>query len=309
MNEERWTIVLVKGRSGPLRQLSVSERTLRRVAVGLCAAMLVLVTGVIAAGFNAATGIENRDMARRNQLLTQELTRIREKVATLETMVDRVENRDAELRSLAGLEPLDEDVLDVGIGGPGSRQPEANPLHEVDAELGNTAFAVEYDVGALQRRARLLLGSLGETRDSLSHQRDLLLSTPTLFPTAGTLSSRFSKARLHPIMNEVLPHPGIDIAAPRGTPILAAGQGRVVRAGWASGYGQMVEIDHGFGYSTLYAHASRVLVRVGEEVGRGDVIAQVGRTGTATANHLHYEVRLNGQQQNPLNYFLPGTLR
>jgi murein DD-endopeptidase MepM/ murein hydrolase activator NlpD len=110
-------------------------------------------------------------------------------------------------------------------------------------------------------------------------------------------------------MNEVLPHPGIDIAAPRGTPVVAAGRGRVVRAGWASGYGQMVEIDHGFGYTTLYAHASRLLVRVGQEVDRGDVIAQVGRTGTATANHLHYEVRRNGQQQNPLNFFLPGTVR
>jgi murein DD-endopeptidase MepM/ murein hydrolase activator NlpD len=224
-------------------------------------------------------------------------------------MVERVQSRDAEVRSLAGLEPVDEDVLDAGVGGPGSREPSSGPLHEIDPELGDAAFAVDYDVAALQRRARLLLGSLGETRDSLALQQDLLLATPTLFPTAGTLSSRFSKARLHPIMNEVLPHPGIDIAAPRGTPILAAGRGRVVRAGWASGYGQMVEIEHGFGYSTVYAHASRLLVRVGQEVDRGDVIAQVGRTGTATANHLHYEVRRNGQQQNPLNFFLPGTLR
>lgn len=309
MNQERWTIVLVKGRSGPLHQLSVSEGTVRRLAVGMAVLFLGLVAGVVSLGFDAATGLEARELAQRNEVLTRELERIQEQVATLEAVVDRVESRDAEVRSLAGLEPLDEDVLDVGVGGPGSPAPESSPLHELDPGLGNTAFAVEYDVGALQRRARLLLGSLGETRDSLSHQQDLLLATPTLFPTAGTLSSRFSKARLHPIMNEVLPHPGIDIAAPRGTPVVAAGRGRVVRAGWASGYGQMVEIDHGFGYTTLYAHASRLLVRVGQEVDRGDVIAQVGRTGTATANHLHYEVRRNGQQQNPLNFFLPGTVR
>jgi murein DD-endopeptidase MepM/ murein hydrolase activator NlpD len=287
----------------------VSERAVQRAAVALGVVVLALVVGVVSVAVDAVGGLQARDLAQRNRLLTQELTRIQEKVATLESMVDRVQSRDAEVRSLAGLEPLDEDVLQVGVGGPGGGEPGAHPLHRMDAELGNTAFAVEYDVSALQRRARLLLGSLGETRDSLSHQRDLLLSTPTLFPTAGTLSSRFSKARLHPIMNEVLPHPGIDIAAPRGTPILAAGQGRVARAGWASGYGQMVEIDHGFGYTTVYAHASRLLVRAGQEVERGDVIAQVGRTGTATANHLHYEVRLNGKQQNPLNYFLPGTLR
>jgi murein DD-endopeptidase MepM/ murein hydrolase activator NlpD len=101
---------------------------------------------------------------------------------------------------------------------------------------------------------------------------------------------------------------GVDISAPRGTPILASADGRVVRAAWVVGYGNTVEIDHGFGYMTLYGHASKLLARVGQRVRRGDVIALVGSTGIATSAHLHYEVRVNGRPQNPSNYILPGIV-
>ena len=82
----------------------------------------------------------------------------------------------------------------------------------------------------------------------------------------------------------------------------------MVRAGWVSGYGQTVDIDHGFGFTTRYGHASKLLVRPGQAVVRGDIIAQVGSTGLATSSHLHYEVRLNGQPQNPMNYVFPGIV-
>jgi murein DD-endopeptidase MepM/ murein hydrolase activator NlpD len=113
---------------------------------------------------------------------------------------------------------------------------------------------------------------------------------------------------MHPIHNRPLPHEGVDIAAPKGTPIFAAAKGRVVKAGWTVGYGLTVEIDHGFGYTTLYGHASKLLVRRGQLVTRGDVIGQVGSTGIATSAHLHYEVSLNGIAQNPTNFILPDVV-
>jgi murein DD-endopeptidase MepM/ murein hydrolase activator NlpD len=106
---------------------------------------------------------------------------------------------------------------------------------------------------------------------------------------------------VHPIHNQVLPHEGIDVSAPMGTPILAAAKGRVAFAGQRDGYGLVVEIDHGFGYVTLYGHASRALVTRGQQVARGDLIAQVGRSGIATSPHLHYEVRVNDRPVNPLS--------
>ncbi len=307
MREDRWTLLLLRGNRDPLRQLSISGTTVRRAAwgAGVGAISLVLLTAVI--GFGGLAGLQGRGLAKQNEALTLELARLQDEVSSFEVMLGSLQGREAEVRSMAGLEPVDAEILAAGVGGPGARSPESNPLWAHDPGLANTAFAVDYDLDALQRRAGVLLSSMSEAGDSLAAQRELLMSTPTLFPTAGSLSSGFSKARMHPILNEILPHPGVDIAAPANTPILAAGKGRVIRAGWVSGYGQTVEIDHGFGYTTLYGHASKLLVRSGQQVDRGDVIAQVGRTGTATSTHLHYEVRLNGRQQNPLNFLLPGT--
>jgi murein DD-endopeptidase MepM/ murein hydrolase activator NlpD len=167
---------------------------------------------------------------------------------------------------------------------------------------------VTYDLNALERRTRLLRESLLEASDSLSAHRELLQATPSILPTAGLLTSGFTNARMHPIHNRALPHEGIDVAAPRGTPILAAANGRVTFAGRRSGYGLVVELDHGYGHSTLYGHADRIQVRVGQQVQRGDVIALVGSTGMATSPHLHYEVRVGGQPVNPMNYVITGAV-
>lgn len=307
MHDDRWTVLLVRGHRDPVKQLSVTPALLRRASWGAGAVLAVAVLALGVFGFGGLHQLESLGLARENTVLVDELARLQAEVGALEGTVGSLQDREAELRALAGLEPLESEVLAAGVGGPGARTPDSNPLTEMDADLGNRAFAIDYDVEALQRRARVLLESMAEAGDSLASQQELLLSTPTLFPTAGSLSSGFSKARMHPILNEVLPHPGVDIAAPSGTPILASGKGRVIRAGWVSGYGQTVEIDHGNGFTTLYAHSSKLLVRSGQEVERGDVIAQVGRTGTATSAHLHYEVRQNGRQLNPLNFFLPGT--
>ncbi len=116
-----------------------------------------------------------------------------------------------------------------------------------------------------------------------------------LWPARGVVTSRFgTRWRRH--------HSGVDIAAPRGTPIHAARDGRVVRAGWYGGYGLVVILDHGDGMETWYGHASAVLVRVGQRVERGQVIARVGCTGACTGPHVHFEVRVRGQPVNPLRY-------
>ena len=97
-------------------------------------------------------------------------------------------------------------------------------------------------------------------------------------------------------------HKGIDIAAPKGTPVYAADGGTVTYAGWMSGYGYLVRINHGNGYETYYGHNSILTVSVGQHVYKGQQIARVGSTGNSTGNHCHFEVRYNGVAKNPLNY-------
>lgn len=123
------------------------------------------------------------------------------------------------------------------------------------------------------------------------------------------ISSRFNSARKHPVLGIVRAHKGTDYAAPTGTPIWAAGNGRVIFAGRKGGYGNVVIIDHGKGISTVYGHMSRFgrSLRVGRTVSQGDTIGYVGMTGLATGPHLHYEYRVKGVQKNPATLPMPTT--
>lgn len=162
---------------------------------------------------------------------------------------------------------------------------------------GHTYYAVRY------------VGPDGEghyyTPDGRS-MRKAFLRAPVEFTR---VSSRFNSARRHPILNLIRAHKGVDYAAPVGTPVRAAGEGRIVFAGPRGGYGNAVIIDHSRGISTLYGHLSRFAhgLHVGQHVSQGTVIAYVGMTGLATGPHLHYEYRVNGVFKNPQTVALPAT--
>lgn len=124
---------------------------------------------------------------------------------------------------------------------------------------------------------------------------------PEQFPLAAAslIGSGFGW-RFHPLTGMPSQHEGVDLVAPAGTPILAAGSGQVVKAGWQGGYGMLVEVLHAPGLSTRYAHAQKVFVHAGDWVGRGQMLAEVGSTGLSTGPHLHFEVRMRGHALDPL---------
>lgn len=305
---DRWTLLLLKGERSPIRQISFSERAVHLCVGGLTAVVLGLGGLATGLGLDGAAHVRARLLGHENVALSRELGTIQGRVNSLEGTLGQLSAMDSRLRLLAGLDSIDSEVLQVGVGGPRTSTPESNPLWSVDSTLSKAAFTVGYDLNVLERRAHLLSASLGEATDSLLAQRDLLESTPSILPTTGVISSSFSKSRFHPIHQAPLPHEGVDISAVQGTPIFAAAKGVVMTSAWENGYGQMVEIDHGFGYTTRYGHASRLLVRVGQAVERGDVIALVGNTGIATSSHLHYEVRVAGKPVNPMNYVIAGVI-
>lgn len=285
-----------------VRQFSLSREMAR---IGVAAGLFIFSALVsLTIGFFLKEGQRMRAdrLATQNELLAGEVEAMRDRLALLESSLDELSGRDEHYRLLAGLEPIDGEVQQAGIGGPGTATLQSSELYRLDPEQGRLAFSTAYDLNAMIRRARLLALSWTEAVDSLTTQHDRWESTPSIMPTFGYISSSFSRSRLHPILDRARPHAGMDIAAPHGTPILAAAKGKVIFAGTRGNYGRMVEIDHGYGYVTRYAHASRLLVRVGQTVVRGDKIAEVGSTGLSTGPHLHYEVFVNGRAVNPNSY-------
>lgn len=309
MTGNRWTFLVLRDEGSPVRQYTLSTRTLRAIVGAGGGCLLVIFGFILAIGFDGLARLEARNLQARNEVLEAELASFQRRMAGIEETLDRVAQDDAHFRSIAGLEVLDREVLQAGVGGPGLGSPQTSPLWVTDSAATKRVFATAYDLSALERRTRLLSASLEEATDSVVAHRDLLESTPSILPTHGWLSSNFSMARMHPIHNRPMPHEGVDISAPTGTPIYAAAKGRVVRAGWVVGYGLTVEIDHGYGFTTLYGHASKLIAERGQEVLRGDLIAQVGSTGITTSSHLHYEVRVNDSPVNPRTYILPETIR
>ncbi len=308
MSDKKWTLLLLGEHSEGIRQFSLSPRTLRWIVggFGVFSVLILALTGLLIA--NGGAHVKANFLAQENSLLTEELQQFRIRVDSFEETVAQLSEQDGRVRLLAGLDATDEEILEVGIGGPGLASPEGRSLWPVDSVLSKAAFTVEYDLSALERRARLLSASLSEASDSLTAHRDILEATPSIFPTAGVLSSRFAISRIHPIHHRALPHEGVDISARQGTPILASAKGTVTHSGWMSGLGNTVEIDHGYGYVTRYGHASKLLVKRGQQVTRGEVIAHVGSTGISTSPHLHYEVRVGGVAVNPMNYIIGSVL-
>ena len=307
MNERRWRVVVVPPGSGASKVIEVSQ-SLVKLALGVG---LVFVVATLLLGYTTIsrtlTIARHQGLQQENELLARELGEMEGRIDRLQDTLGTIQQRSAKIRLLAGLDPVDPQVIAAGIGGPTSLAASTAELRSAGV-LGERTADVKVDLNAMIRRANLLASAFSEAADSLELRTAQLAATPSIMPTSGWLTSAFSSMRMHPILHIDRPHEGIDVVAPAGTPIEAPAAGVVVSAGWENGFGNSVVIDHGFGLVTRYAHASRLLVSAGQRVKRGDRIALVGSTGLATGPHLHYEVHVNGKAVDPLHYVLPSVV-
>ena len=307
MIRKRWTVLFLRGEANAVRQYSLPLRAVRPVLAGVCILVALLLSATAFLLYDSAARVRAGMLARENRLLEQELEVLGAKVGDFETRIAGLAEKDRQARLLAGRVGIDPDVLEVGVGGPGLAYPGEGELWSLDPSASEMAYATRYDIEVLERKVDLLSKSYDETFVMMEDQRDRLEAMPSIFPVGGPLSSPYSRSRFHPVHLKYLPHTGIDVSAVYGTPIIASGGGVVTFAGTMQGYGYMVEIDHGWGVISRYAHASKLLVYKGKRVQRKEVIAYVGSTGTSKAPHLHFEIHENGQPVNPMNYMLPGT--
>ncbi len=244
------------------------------------------------------------DVARDRELafLKDQLEGLNEDLAQMDAVLADISHRDdAIYRSIFGTDPYPAYLRNPGVGGVDRTKHLAG--HAWSEEL----IAVSEGVAELQRKLVAQSRSFDEVLDLARNNTELLKSIPAIQPVRNEDLKRMASGygyRIHPIYKVRKFHYGMDFSAPTGTEIFATGDGEVILAKRTyNGFGRHVIIRHGFGYETLYAHMSEILVKRGDKVRRGDLIGLVGSTGTSVAPHLHYEVHKDGKRLNPAHFY------
>jgi murein DD-endopeptidase MepM/ murein hydrolase activator NlpD len=298
MADRRWTVMVVPHGSDSPRSFSISERAVRAGAyVGSVLALMALVGlgSTIATTGRLISSAVRPTEANAMGSKPRDVAEVARRVASLRDTLDVIRKREAQIRLLAGLPATDSGGPDATAAGSVANDSTARgPIHA--------------DVETLIQRADLLSARFAAVTDSLEVNAKRFASVPSIMPTAGWLTSQFSRSRVHPLLHVSRPHEGIDVSAPMGAPIVAPASGLVTKVGRENGYGNVLEIDHGNGIVTRYAHCSRIDVRQGQRVTRGQAIAAVGSTGLSTGPHLHYELHINGKVVDPLTYVLSDAI-
>ena len=216
--------------------------------------------------------VQNLDLSR--QTMNEQQTRLQEKTEAVQTQRDKYKRSIKDTNSFI------------------------NSIKKKKALAEKAALEAEQ----AQKQAGRMIAELQRKRTA-SAKKSYVTGKGSMFdwPVRGQVTSVYGN-RIHPILKRNILHSGMDIAAPNGTPVKAAAPGEVIYDGWLRGYGRVVVLDHGRGYSTLYAHLSASLVKEGQVVKDGAMIARVGKTGNTTGYHLHFEVRVFGTPANPIKY-------
>ena len=299
-DNRQYTLIVVSDHSQAVRKFRVPRKWLKNAGY---AALWVGLVALLSVGHYFSllgSSSENSVLKEENAQLRSQILLVQEKVAHISATLDRVERFDAKLRT--AVTQLQDPERNLAIGPVGNAEPEAaipGPAPAAEANLSALPGKLE----SLQTEASRQEQSLHELQEYFDDQQSLLVSTPSIWPTRGWVTSDFG-ARIDPYTAERKMHEGLDIATPVGQPVYAPSDGTVVFAGTGGGYGKVLVIDHGYGVKTRYGHLSETFVRIGERVARGQKVAAVGNTGRSTGPHLHYEVRVNGIPENPRKFIL-----
>lgn len=285
MERKSYTVIFVPHARAKFRKFQVTNLHLWG-ALGLALLLATASTVVLWTYFTAS--VDEAQVVRlkdENEELRGVNRSFEDSIRDLQTLLEDYEERTRRLAIVAGLEELGGNG-ETGIGG-------------LDLALDSPTEGLEL----VSTRASSLTDRLDRVETQLEERLRWISSVPAIVPTRGLYTSNFGPRR-DPINGRRSFHQGLDISAPPGKPVRATADGLVVLAARSGGLGNAVFLSHGFGLSTRYGHMSRLAVKAGERVQRGDVIGYVGNTGRSTGYHLHYEVHLDGEPVNPLAYIL-----
>lgn len=278
------------------------ERFNLKVSVILLSSILILSTLVFSVVYFTTDFFNpEREIAKlknENKNLKENLLSLSDKYSSFVSDLEELSLLSDELRLAVNLRSLTNEEKQLGVGG-SSLEKSLEFLQTKDVKVGD---AIKF-VDDISRKFSFEKTQYSKIKDQISKNEDFFASIPAIIPTFGNYDRGSFGMRLHPILKRMKMHNGIDINTDRGTTVYAPGNGRVLQVGKNGGYGLSVEIDHGFGYTTIYGHLSKSKVKVGQKVKRGDVIALTGNSGLSSGPHLHYEVIHNGVAQDPYEFF------
>ncbi len=300
---KRWNIIVLPNTSGQGFNITLSTQSLMLGALSVIA-LLVAVSTISA--------IKLSDWKKRHISHVAELTddiRGRESdLAAIEAKFQDLLTVEDKLRTIAGLRPRQMPVGEPGQGGKGGAEtwetiallPEQNALSSIFPECKDASPEARLEAMAAAH------DGLSEILETFEREQERLSSIPSINPVYSPdawISSGYGY-RSDPITGQRRFHDGVDIVAPRRTPVMAPADGTVTFSGWRAGLGRTIEIRHGYGYTTIFAHNDKLSAKKGDRVKRGDIISLLGSSGRSTGPHLHYEVRLHGKNKNPYKHVI-----
>ncbi|MEE8341305.1 MAG: peptidoglycan DD-metalloendopeptidase family protein [Candidatus Neomarinimicrobiota bacterium] len=281
------------------------ERLLVRIGV-----LTIIISAAVFFSADWLTGILYKtkltDMQNNYSELSSTVINLANRVENLNSQMTLIEDKDKAVRTYVDLPEIDESVRELGIGGVQTNK--NAKIEYLLPDFSSSITSLEMDIDALTRKVKLELSSYADIYDKVKENSDRLKSIPTIRPVNGGYMNAGFGYRPDPFDRVNRFHYGQDITVNKNSPVYAPADGVVKRARYMGGFGKSIKIDHGYGYTTFYAHLLKFNVKSGNRIKRGDLIGYSGNTGRSTGPHLHYEVHYYGKPQNPLDYFFSGYM-
>jgi murein DD-endopeptidase MepM/ murein hydrolase activator NlpD len=298
--KEYVTFMFLPGPNARVRTLHISKSAIKSVLLALAGILALSV--YLMYEYHAVQGQARELQSMREQLMQQkaQVQNFALDLIDYKRQMFLIRDQDINLRRVVSLKSRDKTQLLLGIGGRDELGLQ-NLAAIGQKSQGEALEEMHRELTQLQGAASKQETSLQTLIEYFEDRHSLYTSTPTGWPVRGWVTSPFGK-RVSPINGKAEYHDGIDIAAEVGTAVHAPADGVVIKAGYEAGYGNVVELSHGYGLKTVFGHNSRLNVKQGQHVKRGDIISYSGNTGSSTGPHVHYEVRVNNLPVNPIRY-------
>lgn len=297
-DRREYTLKIIPHQGETIRSIRLPLKKIKLAAAALFVGALLFIGAFGYATYSISLVQKDQaeldDLRQVNTIQQTQILQLAKKANALQDDIDKLNELEGEIRQIAGIESVSsENALEEkhdGQGGPGI----APNIQNLDEALNG----LDRSVKEKKRSLEALKSAMYDRQKKNHFQQAKINMTPSIWPTSGDVSSPYGLR-----WNGSDFHPGIDIANDAGTPVVATADGTVIESGWNSGgYGYMVDIDHGNGVVTRYAHNSQLAVSAGTRVQKGQVIAYMGSTGFSTGPHVHYEVLVNGKAVNPSSF-------